>query len=481
MANAPRLGGKVRALRRREGLTQARLAEKLGISASYLNLIEHDKRPLSATVLIKLAQVFDIDLRAFAGDDDARLIANLMEVFGDPMFEELPLSNQEVRSLVGDSPSLARAVLTLYEAYRGVSQQLDVLAAQVDQDGDPRLRDEIRRANLPNEEVHDLVQDSMNHFPGLEDAAEALWRDAHLDPHELSRGLITYLEDVLRVDVRIVRASHDTRVMRRYHPDRRILFLSELLRPRSRIFQLAHQIGLLLLQTELDALCDGSTLTTDASRGLARVALANYFAAAVIMPYDRVLDAAKECRYDVELLGHRFRTGWEQVCHRLSTLRRPGNEGVPFHLIRVDQAGNISKHFSASGMRFPRFSGLCPKSAVHSAFMTPDRVRTQVSRTPDGVTYFSFARTLRKAERGYQTAPIVQAIELGCTIEHAAELVYADGVDLGNSEATVPIGTTCRLCDRMDCEQRATASLRRPLRIDSNVRGVTLFVGGDQA
>ncbi len=477
MGDKARLGGKVRALRRREGLTQARLAQKLGISASYLNLIEHDKRPLSAAVLIKLAQVFDIDLRTFAGDDDARLTADLMEVLSDPMFEDQALSNQEVKDMVGSSPAMARAVLGLYEAYRGAADRARVLASQL-ADGDP-AEGALRRPDLPSEEVHDLIQDHQNHFPDLEAGAEALLREARLDPNELSNGLIRYVEEVLRVDVRIVRASAEARAVRRYDPDHKVLFLSEVLRPRSRIFQLAHQIALITQARTLDKLTRDPVLTSDASRALARVALANYFAGAIIMPYDRVLQAAVENRYDVELLGHRFRVGWEQVCHRLTTLRRPGSEGVPFHLIRIDLAGNISKHFSASGVRFPRFSGLCPKWAVHAAFLTPDLVRTQVSQMPDGTAYFSVARTIRKGERGFHSPDIVQAIELGCPIEHAAELVYADGVNLDKAQAAIPIGVSCRLCERMDCEQRAVPSLHTPLDIDTNVRGLTFYMGTD--
>ncbi len=473
MPRPARLGGKVRALRRREGLTQVRLAEKLGISASYLNLIEHDKRPLSASVLIKLAQVFDIDLRTFAGDDDARLTADLMEVFGDPLFENHSLSNQEVRNLVSESPSMARAVLSMYEAYQGVAEKSQALAAQLADDDIDRLH---ARPNLSSEEVHNLIQDHGNYLPTFEEGAEALWREAKLDPNELSNGLIRYLRETLRVDVRIVRATRDTRAVRRYDPKRRVLLLSEVLRPRSRNFQLANQIGLLTMSDEIDKLCENPVLTSKESRTLGRITAANYFAGAVIMPYDRILEAALENRYDIELLGHRFRVGWEQACHRLTTLRKPGREGVPFHLIRIDLAGNISKHFTASGIRFPRFSGLCPKWGVHSASLTPGTIRTQLSQMPNGSTYFTIARTISKGESGYHSSHIVESIELGCPVEYAKELTYADGVDLDN-KAAVPIGVSCRLCERMDCEQRSMPSLQRKLKLDANIRGTSFYVG----
>jgi predicted transcriptional regulator len=205
------------------------------------------------------------------------------------------------------------------------------------------------------------------------------------------------------------------------------------------------------------------------------VALANYFAAAVLMPYEPFIESARLERYDLELLGHRFRASFEQVAHRLTTLRRPGAEGVPFHMVRIDIAGNISKHFSASGLRFARFSGACPRWNVFTAFLTPGMIQTQLSQMPDGATYFWVARTVRKEGGGYHAPQTVHALALGCEVEYAKKLVYADGVDLGAREAVVPVGLTCRLCERMDCEQRAFPPLQHPLRVNENVRGVSFY------
>jgi hypothetical protein len=263
--------------------------------------------------------------------------------------------------------------------------------------------------------------------------------------------------------------------LRRYDPERRLLSLSELLPTRGRTFQLAHQIGLLTQRAALDALSADPLLSTGESRALARVALANYFAGAVLMPYERFLRAACDERYDIDIVSRRFRVGFEQTCHRLTTLRRPGAEGVPFHMIRIDAAGNISKRFSASGIRLARFSGVCPRWNIFSAFLTPGMIRVQLSRMPDGAVYFCVARTILKDSAGYHAQPPVLALGLGCQVSCARELVYSDGVDLENLEAAVPVGITCRLCDRIDCQQRALPSLRQPLQIDENTRGLTLY------
>lgn len=468
----PRLGAKLRALRRREGLTQAQMAQKLDISPSYLNLIENERRPLTAQLLIKLAQAFGVDVATFAVDEEARLVADLMEVFGDPIFDEEGLTNADVRELVAASPAAGRAVVRLYRALRGARDHAQVLATRL-ADGDEVVG--VARPILPTEEVTDLIERERNHFPTLEAAAEALWRDATLDPDDLYRGLCLYLERQHGVRVEVLRGRSSGESLRRYDPDKALITLSETLPLRSRAFQLAHQIAFLVARDVLDGVSSDRGLTTDESRALCRVALANYFAAAVLMPYEPFLKAAQTERYDLELLGHRFGASYEQVCHRLTTLRRPGREGVPFHYIRVDVAGNISKRFSGSGIRFARFSGACPRWNVFTAFLTPGMIRAQVSRMPDGDTYFCMARTVRSTVGGHHQPHALYAVGLGCQVHYARELVYADGMDVESEEALVPVGVTCRLCERVDCAQRAFPALQTTLEVDENLRGLSFF------
>jgi predicted transcriptional regulator/DNA-binding XRE family transcriptional regulator len=467
----PQLGLKVRALRRRQSLTQVQMAERLGISASYLNLIESNRRPLPAPLLIKLAQLFGIDLPSFGADEDARLSHDLMEAFSDPLFETYKLTAADVRELAQSSPQVARATLALYSSYKSQRDAGAELASRLAWD-DGAGAD---RSRLPSEEVGDLIQTRANHFPELEEAAEELWRKARLDAEDLHQGLVRWLATTHGVHVRLARSGAERGVLRRFDVESNTLTLSELLPTRSRTFQLAHQLALLGQSGAIDRILADGRLTSEQARTLSRVALANYFAGAVIMPYARFLEACREERYDIDVVGRRFRVGFEQTCHRFTTLRRPGAEGVPFHMIRIDVAGNISKRFSASGIRFARFSGACPRWNVFAAFMTPGMIRIQISRFPDGASYFCLARTVFKDSSGYHAQQPVQALGLGCRTEHARELVYSDGMDLENATTATPVGVTCRLCEWTDCEQRAFPSIRRPLEVDENVRGVSLY------
>jgi len=199
------------------------------------------------------------------------------------------------------------------------------------------------------------------------------------------------------------------------------------------------------------------------------------------MPYQRFLDAARETHHDIATLELRFGASFEQVCHRLTTLRRPGAEGVPFHLLRVDAADNISKRFSASGIPIARFGAACPRWNVYDAFTTPGMLRVAVSKMPDGGTYFCFARTVQAPGRGAasglgQRAGLM-AIGVGCAIAHARAMKLADGLALDDPNLVIPIGVSCRICPRTDCADRALPAVAQRLTLDENRRGLSTYAG----
>ena len=474
MSTKARLGYKVRRVRREQGLTQAQMADALGISASYLNLIENNHRAVTVPVLLKLAQVYNVDLRGFAEDEEARLVGELFEVFGDSLLHEHEVKDTDLTEIATRAPAASRAILALYKAYRGLREDAQALAERLSGDGGSAG---VETGAPPSEDVSDFIQERGNHFPALEEAAEGLWRDPRLEEGgDLYRGLVDHLAQVHAVDVEIVPADVNLSAVRRYRPATRQLLLSEILPTSSRKFHLAYQIGLLSCGKIFDRIVAGTKLSTTESQSLCRVALANYFAGAVLMPYTPFLEAARDLRYDIELLEHRFGASFEQVCHRLTALQRPGAKGVPFHMLRVDVAGNVSKRFSASCMRIARFGGGCPLWAAHMAFLTSGRIRAQLSRMPDGKTYFCIARTVTKGGGGHHLPPSNYAVELGCEIAYARELVYAEGISIEHDGATVPVGVGCRMCERMTCRQRAFPPLHHRLDVDVNVRGLSAYV-----
>jgi predicted transcriptional regulator/DNA-binding XRE family transcriptional regulator len=476
MRKQTRLGARMRSLRRQAGLTQAELAERLNVSASYVNLLENERRPLTAELLLGLGRALDVDLRTLTSGPDAELLAGLMEAFGDPVFDDHRVSGGEVTSFVESHPDVARAVLALHGAYALTRVTNEALRARVlnETESAPSLAG-ADRVRLSTEQVSDFIQRQGNHFPELEREAERIWALGRLEPGDLYRGLVMYLRERHGIGVSVLPVRRMGGAVRRLDAQRGELQLSEVLPRGSRSFQVAAQLCLLEFGPLLDQLTAHEELRTEESRALGRAALANYFAGALLMPYAAFLASAEQERYDIELLGHRFDVGWEQACHRLTTLRRPGAEGVPFYMVRVDVAGNISKRFSASGIHFPRFSGLCGLWNVHRAFLQPGRVRTQLCRLAEGGTVMAIAQTVQRHAGGYHTPDVVYAVGVGCDVAYADRIVYCDGIDTHNRDAAVPIGITCRLCDRTDCRARAFPSMNQPLRIDPHVRGISFF------
>ena len=106
-------GPRIRRFRMAEGLTQAAMAGQLGISASYLNLIERNQRPLTAQLVLKLVSRFDIDANALQGVDDTGAMAALREVFADPLLSgELP-GSEELLEMSDAAPNVTLATVKL--------------------------------------------------------------------------------------------------------------------------------------------------------------------------------------------------------------------------------------------------------------------------------------------------------------------------------------------------------------------------------
>lgn len=459
------LGHKIRRFRLDQGLSQTEMAAQIGISPSYLNLIEHNQRPVTVPLLFKLGNAFEIDLKEFAEDDDQRLAAGLAEVFGDPLFDGQGVSERELRELVAAAPAAAQGMLTLYRAYRRMWESAQALAHEAGGAGGGPLPPDD-----PIEAVRDVLEAEANHFEELERAAEELWDDAQLDRDALFAGLRTHARSALGVEVRVMPAEVMADTLRRWDYHRRRILISETLLPSARAFHVAAQLALIGHRERLDRIVERVELPSDEARGLFRMTLANYFAGAVMMPYAAFLQAAKDLRYDIEALRRRFGASVEQVCHRLTTMQRPGARGVPFFFLRVDNAGNVSKRLSGGGFQFARFGGTCPRLVVHDVFRSPSQVLTQVARLPDDTTFLIVARTLDPFGGGRDRLQPRYSIALGCDLKDARHLVYGDGVDPRRPGEVTPAGVSCRVCERLDCTQRAHPPVNHRIRVDQGVR-----------
>ena len=453
------IGRTVRRLRTERDLSQQALATRLGISASYLNLIEHDQRAVTASLLMKLGETLRVDLAALSGSAERQLEVGLREAFADPSLGAEAVPDGEIAALSASSPTASRAVLALYRAWRVAREDAAGIALPSG-----------RRILLPNEEARDLFDTQANHFPTLERAAEAIGTALGVAPAEMNHAIAERLRRQHGVTVTVQPLDA---ALRRYDPATRVLVLSEGLARESRGFQMAFQLALLEARDAVEAVLRDAAPSSPEAAMLIRVGLLNYTAGALVMPYAPFLAAAQALRHDVISLAARFGVSFEQVCNRLATLQRSGARGVPFFFVRVDPAGNVSKRFSAAGFPFARFGGSCPRWVVHTAFASPGVMQVQVAELPDGATFLCFARTVtRPAARWGDPAP-VHVVAMGCAVTHAGDVVYADRLDL--ERAKVGIGLSCRLCDRPDCRNRAFPPLEHRLVLDPNSTGTSPY------
>lgn len=472
-ANKIFAGPRLRRLRRDLGLTQVQMAEGLAISPSYLNLLERNQRPLSAQLLLKLADAYDVNLKGLAGDQGGRTLSDLKEVFSDPLLDAYEVSTQDLLDLHGSTPAAALALVALYRGYRQATEQTAGMAERM---SDLNAANPADPASFPVEEVRDFFVAHKNHFPQLENAAESLWEKSLTNADPLSAGLRQHLKTHHSMNVQVMPVEFMDQLVRRFDRHSNRLFLSEALLYPARNFQIAYQIGLLEHGPLLDSIIGQGRSLQDETRRLLRISLAGYFAGAVLMPYEKFLKAAEKKRYDIELLCQRFDVSYEQVSHRLTTMQRPGAPGIPFFFIRVDPAGNISKRLSAGGFHFARFGGACPRWNVHEAFRNPGKIVTQIVEMPDKTAYFSIARSVDGLHSGHNAPSNQLAIGLGCEISHARRLVYSDGYDLDTLKLATPIGLTCRLCERVGCEHRAFPPMSRKLIVDESMKTASPFM-----
>ncbi|MCW5720263.1 MAG: DUF2083 domain-containing protein [Devosia sp.] len=462
-ASESQIGGRIKRLRRQRRLNQADLAAALGISASYLNLIEHNRRKVTVPLLFAIAGYFGVEPGELVDSDEGRLLGDLMEAFGDDLFVDSALTNLDIRDLAQANPAAARAMLKLYDRYRGL----------VGGAAPPPSPSESQPFHLATETISDFLQESANHFPALEAAAERIRADIDNSGDGFESAIRTYLFNVFGFETLLASLPHGMACQR--DGARQRIILSDLLPGESASFLLAQQVALLAAGAEIDAVIASADLPEGDAPALARNVLSSYVAAALVMPYAPFLKACRDHRYDIDRIGRRFGASFEQVCHRMTTLQRKGASGIPLHLVRTDIAGNISKRFSLSGIHIPRHSGACPRWNIYAAFLAPDRINVQLSQMPDGQRYFCIARTITKGDYRYNAPRRYLSIGLGCAIHHARDMVYSEGMDLMSEQQVVPIGVGCRICPRLECGHRAHPPADHRFRLDDSTRAESLY------
>lgn len=460
------LGPRLRRLRRDLGLTQAQMATDLDISPSYVALIERNQRPVTADLLLRLARTYKLDLAQLAGDEGPQLGARLQAMLRDPLFADLDLPPLEAGDAAANFPSVAEAMLRLYSAY----QRDHLTLADLSAEGASPPGEGAAAAEDPVAEARRFIAARRNSFPALDDAAERL-----ADGVAGEGGLEAWFKVRHGLRVRYLPPDVLAGSLRRYDRHREEILVNDTLDGPSRRFQLALQLVYIALRRDLDSLAREAGEAGESGRRLIRRTLANYAAAAILMPYTAFARAVEARAYDIEALAGHFSTSFEQTAHRLTTLHKPGHERVPFFFIRVDRAGNVSKRLDGAGFPFARHGGGCPLWSLHSVFDRPGEIATQWIELPEGERFFSIARTVSAGGGSFGAPQTLRGVALVCSAADAPRLVYARSMPDPGPGGGTPIGVTCRLCHRPACLARALPPDGRALLPDETHRAATAY------
>lgn len=453
------LGPRLRRLRRDLGLSQPGMAADLGVSVSYISLLENNQRPLSADMFLRVARTYAIDIARFAGDGGAEFASRLKTTLSDPLFTDIDLPPLHVADVASNYPGFAEALLRVYGAYR---EEHRALTEQTSGEAPPEATPSSQLA-----EVRHFLSRHRNCFPEIEVEAETLSLRI-----EGNGGFEEHLASAHGLRVRRMPPRVMAGLIRRHDPHHAAVFLDDTLDEKARRFQLALQIAYLSLGNRLVRIIEESGLSSKNAKRLGRRALANYAAAALLMPYRRFAAAVDEGRYDIELLCGRFDVSFEQVAHRMATLQKPGEERVSFFLVQLDAGGNVSKRLDGAGFPLSQRGGSCPLWSVHEAPRVPGRIVTQWLELPEGQRFFSIARTASRGGGFFAATRFERTVALVCSSDDARQLIYADA--LPDADAT-PIGVTCELCQRELCPARAVPPIGRQILSDDYHRGIAPF------
>ena len=466
-----KIGPKIKAFRRQLGLQANKFAEQVKISPSYLNLIESGKRNIDGDLLIKISKELRVELSDLTSKSDINLENNISELLDDQLFEDLDILGPEVKDLVNTNPKIARALIKLGDNFK---QKDHEIVSKVENISGKII--DSRKTSFPGEVVSDFLQENKNYFPELEEFANTIFNKVQKNNRTRYIALCDFLKKEYRIIVRDIIPEESKPFSKIFNKTKRELLLSDYNSLETKKLYAASQIAQEGAIKIINKYLLNFNFPSDESKRLTQIAMLNYCGAAILMPYKLFHAECKKLKYDLQLLQNTFATSFEQVAHRVTCLQDPNLPGIPFHMLRTDIAGNISKRFSLSGIEIPRYGGACPRWNVYSAFTRPGVIQAAVSKMTNGEKYVCIARTVEKGVGRYGQSKSILSIGLGCEAKYAKEFVYTENLDISDKKTEIPIGVSCRTCDRLDCSQRAFPPLHKKFDVDINTRGVSVYV-----
>lgn len=452
------VGTRIRERRRMLGMTQAELARRAGISPSYMNLIERNRRAIAGSLLRRIAAALSLRLDELDGATERRLLESLDEIAQAPELAGLGIEAAAAGDLIARYPGWARALAALARAEREASDAARALADRLTHD--PHLAETVHRmltriaairsaADILHD-VPDIPDDQRARFHGiihdesraLSDVGGALaaWFDSAAAP----RRTPTPLDEV--------EALFEANGNRFAVIEARAAELSVRIGDTAPAARAARARA--LAEAELGPVIDAVLAAQDevaTAPGLARArrALTGEAAAAILLPAEIIAPRAAALGYDVEALASAFQTDFGTICRRLAAL--PDDAGLPrFGWFRANAAGTVIERRGLPGLVAPRYAPACPLWALYRGQGWPDSVVRQRAEFPSGARFILVARARHTGQPGFGRPRHYVTDMLAVSESDARVTVYAPDGALAVEE----VGPACRICPRPDCAHR---------------------------
>jgi predicted transcriptional regulator/transcriptional regulator with XRE-family HTH domain len=453
-------GARLKRLRRRLGLGQSQMAAELGVSPSYLNLMERDQRPLTVQVLLKLSSVYAVDVAELAGGESTQIVDTLKEIFSDPLIAGEIASPAELVEMAESAPNAVRAIARLHAAWREALERLSDFSQRMASGGEARPD---AGASQPQNSAPAYFEATSPWFPELETAAEE-FAEKLLPRDDPSQALKTHLRGAFGVDTRILPGHVMPIDQARYDRHSQRLFLSERVPLIERPLLMARQVALLGARDLLDRLTREAAAAKPEAARIIRAAFARRLAEAMLAPAGRLSEAARDLNLDVARLADRFVLKPSHIMARLAALGA-GGRGVPAaFMVFLDASGGVLSRLPGAGFPFPHFGPFCARLPIFDGLPPGLPLRTALVTTGGDAFLVSAV-----AEEGIALPglpPPRRLAMIGWRREEAAALI--------GDHSTLParpIGLTCRLCERLDCGHRMHPPMTRPAAFHEHVVG----------
>ena len=430
MARDTLTGSRIRERRAIRGLRQADLARQVGISASYLNLIEHNRRRIGGKLLIDIAQVLGVEPSMLTEGAEAALISTLREAAADaatPMAE-----TDRADEFAGRFPGWAEVLAWSHRRIASLERTVETLSDRLTHD--PRLAASLHEVLSTAAAIHSTAS-----ILAETGELEPEWRDRfHRNLNEdsarladSSKALVAYLDDS--------EANED----RRGAPQEEV-----------EAFMAAHDHHFAELeqgQVTAEALVDAAPeLTSRAARQVARVVLFQYLADARAMPFDSFRAAITEHGPEPLVLAETFGVDLPAVFRRIATMP----EGVlpnAVGLVICDASGSILFRKALTGFALPRHGESCPLWPLFIALnrpLVPIRRRVaQLGRT--AAQFDCLAMAWPDGRPAFDRDPVYRSVML---------ILPVPGGGASGTTAQ-QVGSSCRVCPRDPCEARREPSI----------------------